>query len=122
MIKKENETIRGTLEVEKRDNVVPFSLDSIGDDNRPWILKQELGAMIVIKDMSPQHLQDFAGGVFTIVHKTEKSVRIVNPQKGIDERIIPDRFCRRYALVEVLCTVDLDSIIEEVNKDGAEPQ
>src|SRR5258705_4797612 len=106
----------------KRDNVLQFNkgFDSGMDGEGPWILRQELGAIIVVKDMDPQHQKDFTLGVFTIVHKTDKSVRIANPQRQIDERVDPIRFCKRFSLVEVLGIVDLESVSHGEESDTEE--
>jgi len=113
---------KGSIMLDKdlyKDNVQPLRAITGGKDiDGPWILNREEGDMIVCKDISREGMLDFNLGVFTIVHMTDKSVRLVNPQLRIDTRVDPVRFCNRYGFVEVLWKVDLNTFLEKEDTDG----
>lgn len=121
---KKIEDVMNEVIKEAQSNVIPFKpqiiTGGIGGDG-PWLLDQPEGAMIVCKEMLDERMQpsrQISCPVFTILHKTDKSVRLVNPQRGFDDRVEPTRFCARYNLIEILCIVDLNSIMKEDTNDS----
>lgn len=102
----------------ENSNVVPFerpklSLATDGfipDGPGPWLFNCPEGAVVVVQSRTDH--KDFNCGTFTIVQKTNKTVRLVNPKQGIDTRVIPSRFCNQYDFVEILYTIDINSLFE----------
>lgn len=109
-------------EEKNKDNVVPFARPSLitggMDGTGPWLMNMPLGAMVEVIDRVNR--KDFRLPVFTILHKTDKSVRIVNPQHNIDDRVDPTRFCNQYDFVSILCIVDIDSVIKGIEEEKEE--
>lgn len=125
MAEKQVLELKGKIEaMEDNNKVVPLLQLASSRGDGPWLMDQPEGAMIVIRDNDLAHQKDFNLPVFTIVHKTDRTVRICNPTANIDSRVDPVRFCNRYSLVEVLCIVDIPSIMSDggdlLNKETEE--
>lgn len=125
MAEKQVKDLKGKIEaMEDNNKVVPLLQLASSRGDGPWLMDQPEGAMIVIRDNDLAHQKDFNLPVFTIVHKTDRTVRICNPTANIDSRVDPVRFCNRYSLVEVLCIVDIPSIMSDggdlLNKETEE--
>ena len=108
------------LKDEKETNIVPFRPSVITggmDGNGPWLFNVPVGSMIAVRDR--KNLRNFVCPVFTVLQKSEKTVRLVNPdpKNYYDARVDPYRFINDWDFVEIIGTIDLSTVGKE-DTDG----